>query len=67
MSLIQLIKQRAKKGRQTILTFIDLKAAYDRVDRVKVMQLIQQKKILDEDQIQLLKFLWSNDKTCCGD
>lgn len=57
---------RKRGGLRTTLLFIDMKSAYDRVDRRELIRLVKQKGILNEEQLQLLGFLLSNASTQYG-
>jgi RNA-directed DNA polymerase len=46
---------------------VDLRSAYDRVNRQTLIELIRKKEILNKDQTQLLQFLLRNCTTKYGD
>jgi hypothetical protein len=57
--LIQEIK-KYKKADQMSVFYIDLKSAYNTVDRVKLFNIIRRKQILDMDECDFIENLYNS-------
>ena len=66
MSNIWSIKKHKKKRKPFFMLFIDFKSAYDLVDRHKLYQILKKKQILNNSEIQLIKFLHQNSVISLG-
>ena len=49
-----------------IATFIDLKSAYNRVNLTQLYEITQRKRILNDEKLQLLKFIHANIRVTLG-
>ncbi|MCF6238824.1 MAG: hypothetical protein L3J79_08450 [Candidatus Marinimicrobia bacterium] len=65
--LLQSVRTRTTKGEQTALLFVDLKSAYDRVDRVKLLRNMERESILSRKSMDLLRFLFTDTGTVLGE
>lgn len=52
--------------KKCLILFVDMSAAYDRVDRLQLEKYLREKGILDQEKLQLLKFLLTKQKICFG-
>ena len=61
------IKFKSSKKNKRFLLYLDLSSAYDRVIRSKLYEILERKKIMDENEINLLKAIHNNIQIKIGD
>jgi hypothetical protein len=66
-AVMEAIMTRKLKQEETNLVYIDFSSAYDRVDRRRLMRILKEKKILTEEENQLVQFLLAEHRTKMGD
>jgi hypothetical protein len=64
--LDELLFRRSHDKKPTLALFIDFSSAYDRVDRRILERLLQERRVLNDTEIQLWKFLASNQRILVG-
>lgn len=53
-------KKQEKNKEKLRMFFIDLSNAYDSIERTKLYEILRKKQILNNEEIQLIKFIHSN-------
>jgi len=66
-ALLLALKSKMDAGLRPAAAFIDLKAAYNRVDLKKLYEIIREKGILSPGKLQLLEFLHRNVQVTLGE
>ena len=59
-NVIRLINDKKQMSNKGALLFLDMSSAYDNVIREKVYKIIENKKMLNENEMKLFKFIHSN-------
>ena len=65
--LVRKCKESQNKNERAVVLFIDFKSAYNNVPLKKLFNILQQKEILDEDEIEFIRALYSNTTLKVGD